>query len=70
MSVFAAVTTAEDERGEVVMMFPDAGTLRRVIENLPAKSPTSGETILTARPIDGEEAARIGGTATRPEGVA
>lgn len=65
MTVFAAVTTAEHPR-ECVMMFPDAETLQRVIENLPAKSPTSGETILTARPVDGGEAADIGSA----EGVA
>lgn len=69
MAVFAAVTTAEDPR-ESVMMFPDAETLERVIETLPTISPTSGETILTARPIDGDEAADIGSTAPRPEGVA
>ena len=69
MTVFAAVTTAENPR-ECVMAFPDAETLRRVIETLPTASPTSGETILTARPIDGDEAADIGSTAMRPEGVA
>lgn len=69
MGVFAAVTTREHPR-ECVMMFPDAETLRRVIETLPTKSPTSGETILTARPIDCDEAADIGSTAPRPGGVA
>lgn len=69
MTVFAAVTTEEQPR-ECVMMFPDAETLRRVMGDLPTVSPTSGETILTARPIDGEEAATIGSTEARPEGVA
>ena len=58
---FAAVTV-EGEDHESIMRFPDFATLGNVMTNLPYTT-TRGDVILTARPVDGEEAAEIGSLA-------
>ena len=54
---FGAVRLEGSDR-EHVMMFPDWETLAHVMENLPFEH--SGGVIVSARPIDGDEAAEIG----------